>query len=535
MSTDEHVLEVTDLEITYGRSAEPTVKGISFVLAPGEKMAIVGGSGSGKSTTIAALLGLLPGEGRITGGSIRYRGQELVGATAAEWRQLRGRRIALVPQDPMSNLNPTMRVGDHIADALRAYGQTDKQSIHDDVIRLMTESGIPEAERRARQYPHEFSGGMRQRILIAIALAGDPDIVIADEPTSALDVTVQKQILDHLERLVEQRGMSLLFVTHDLGVAADRTDGIAVMHEGELVERGLPGEVLRHPEHPYTRELVDASPVLTNLSSTPPVAESEYVLEVKDLTKVFRMRGSARGEVRAVDGISFRARRGVTTAIIGESGSGKSTLASIVLGLETSTSGDVLLDGRSVTDASRREMKQLRRFTQPVFQDPYSSLNPMWTVEQIIREPLDVFGIGDRGERRERVRTLLEQVALPAHLAHAHPSQLSGGQRQRVAIARALSSSPQLLVCDEAVSALDVLVQDQILTLIGGLTRELGISCLFITHDLAVVSELAEDVVVMRSGSVVETGPVRDVITNPQHDYTRGLIESVPGREFMSV
>lgn len=541
MHTDEFVLEVRDLDVTYGSAAGPTVRGVSFTLRPGEKLALVGGSGSGKSTTIASVLGLLPGEGRITGGSITYRGTELVNASPARWRDVRGKRIALVPQDPMSNLNPTMRVGDHIADALRAYGMKDKKAIEREVVQLMAESGIPDPKRRAKQYPHEFSGGMRQRILIAIALAGDPDLVIADEPTSALDVTVQKHILDHLESLVEERGMSLLFVTHDLGIAADRTDTVLVMSKGEIVERGAPGQVLANPRHPYTRELVDASPTLEGTKKSASACEggegasSENVLEVEKVTKVFRLRGARKGEVRAVDDVSFTVRRGSTLAIIGESGSGKSTLASIILGLQEATSGEVKLDGRSVVNANAQQRKELRRFTQPVFQDPYSSLNPMWTVERIVREPLDTFGVGHKSERRARVLEVLDHVALPSSAARVLPGQLSGGQRQRVAIARALAAHPQLLVCDEAVSALDVLVQDQILALLGDLQKDLGVSCVFITHDLAVVANLADDVVVMKAGKVVEKGSVYDVVRNPQHEYTRGLLDAVPGREFMRV
>ncbi|GAA1735400.1 ABC transporter ATP-binding protein [Brachybacterium phenoliresistens] len=551
------VLSVQDLAVAYGGTT--VLEDVRLTLAPGEKLALVGESGSGKSTTIAAILGLLPGAGRIIGGSIRYRGQELVGAPEAVREGLRGQGIALVPQDPMSNLNPTLRVGDHVADALRASGRRDRDGIARDVVRLMTEAGIPDAERRRRQFPHEFSGGMRQRVLIAIALAGDPDVIIADEPTSALDVSVQKQILDHLEHLVAQRGMSLLLVTHDLGVAADRTDTILVMHRGRVVERGTPATVLRTPAEDYTRRLVAASPTLevtpreeSGAATVGPAGSSADgaadgsqpqagssagggdVLRVQDLRKTYRLRGG-RGEVRALDGISLSAPRGRTTAIIGESGSGKSTLAKIVLGLETADSGTVHLDGQAVGAASRAERRLLRRFAQPVFQDPYSSLDPTWTIERIIAEPLAVFGIGSRAERRDRVAELLDQVAMPRSAAARLPGELSGGQRQRVAIARALSSSPQLLVCDEAVSALDVLVQDQILELLGDLQHRLGVSCLFITHDLAVVANLADQVVVMHRGGIVEAGPTDRVISDPAHDYTRGLLEAAPGREFMHV
>ncbi len=534
------VLEVTDLTVAYG-SAE-VLREVSFTLGEGERIGIVGQSGSGKSTTVGAVLGLLSGAGRVTGGSIRYRGEEIAGAPEARMRALRGRSIALVPQDPMTNLNPSMRVGEQIADALRTYGVSGRAEIEAQVVRLMTEAGIPEAERRRRQFPHEFSGGMRQRVLIAMALAGDPDLIIADEPTSALDVTVQKQILDHLQALVDSRGMSLLFITHDLGVASDRTDRILVMHAGYVVEAGAPAQVLFHPQDEYTERLIAASPKL----AVPPVEQAgaehaggagdgrDLVLDVRDLTKVYRLRGR-REELRALDGVSFSAERGRTTAIIGESGSGKSTTAKIVLGLESATSGEVVLDGTPVAGGSRADRARLRRFTQPVFQDPYSSLDPTKSIERIIAEPLAVFGIGTRAERRARVRELLDQVALPQAVAQSRPGELSGGQRQRVAIARAIASRPPLLVCDEAVSALDVLVQDQILDLLRSLQRELGVSCLFITHDLAVVADFADDVVVMRAGRIVESGSVRSVIEDPRHEYTQSLIAAVPGEQLTRV
>ncbi|WP_291797924.1 ABC transporter ATP-binding protein [Brevibacterium sp.] len=555
------VLEVSELTVAYG--ATEVLRRVSFTLGEGERIGIVGQSGSGKSTTVGAVLGLLSGAGRVTGGSIRYRGEEIAGAPEARMRALRGRSIALVPQDPMTNLNPSMRVGDQIADALRTYGTHGRAEVEAQVVRLMEEAGIPEAERRRKQFPHEFSGGMRQRVLIAIALAGDPDLIIADEPTSALDVTVQKQILDHLQRLVDDRGVSLLFITHDLGVASDRTDQILVMHDGEVVEAGAPAQVLFHPQDAYTERLIAASPKL----AVPPeedVPEAgagggaraaagaasaaggsaadgsaagdgrDLVLDVRDLTKVYRLRGR-REELRALDGVSFQAERGKTTAIIGESGSGKSTTAKIVLGLEAATSGEVVLDGTAVAGGTKADRARLRRFTQPVFQDPYSSLDPTMSVERIIAEPLAVFRMGTRAERRARVRELLDQVALPQSAAQARPGELSGGQRQRVAIARAIAARPPLLVCDEAVSALDVLVQDQILELLRSLQRELGVSCLFITHDLAVVADFADDVVVMRAGRIVEAGSVRSVIESPQHEYTRSLIDAVPGEQLTRV
>ncbi len=543
--SEKFLLDVAGLEVSY---EEPVLHDVSFTLAPGERLALVGQSGSGKSTTIGAILGLLPGAGQISSGSVRYRGEDLVHADRARMQELRGRRIALVPQDPMASLNPSMRVGDQIADALRTYGMRNADEVRSNVVRLMTEAGIPDAEARRRSFPHEFSGGMRQRVLIAIALSGDPDLIIADEPTSALDVTVQKQILDHLQRLVTDRGTSLLFVTHDLGVAAERTDTILVMHEGRVVERGSPEKVLGHPEEPYTRALVAAAPTLeiarervderehadelgigpTGTAMSSGTADSANVLEITDLHKVYKLRGRGR-TVHALRGVSFTAKRGRTTAVIGESGSGKSTVAKIVLGLEKATSGTVLAGGQDVDASSRAERSRLRRFSQPVFQDPYSSLNPMWSIDRIIREPLDVFGIGTRADRSRKVAAVLDQVAMPVSMRDRRPVDLSGGQRQRIAIARALISEPELLICDEAVSALDVLVQEQILDLLRQLQTELGVSCLFITHDLAVVANLADDVVVMKSGEVVETGLTQDVVDHPQADYTKSLLAAVPG------
>lgn len=538
--SNEFVLEVTGLEVSY---ESPVLHDVNFTLEPGERLALVGQSGSGKSTSIGAVLGLLPGAGKISAGSVKYRGEELVGASRQRMQELRGRSIALVPQDPMASLNPSMRVGDQIADALRAYGMTNSDEVTQRVIQLMADAGIPDAENRRRSYPHEFSGGMRQRVLIAIALAGDPDLIIADEPTSALDVTVQKQILDHLQELVTERGMSLLFVTHDLGVAGERTDTVLVMHQGHVVERGAPQQVLGSPQHDYTQSLVNAAPSLVVESASEAVdskksdeklESTDTVLDVKELHKVYKLRGRGK-EVHALRGVSFSARRGKTTAVIGESGSGKSTIAKIVLGLEKATSGEVLAGGRDVDATSRSERSILRRFSQPVFQDPFSSLNPMWSVERIIREPLDVFKIGSRADRSKKVADVLDQVALPKTMLERRPSELSGGQRQRIAIARALISEPELLICDEAVSALDVLVQEQILDLLRTLQNELEVSCLFITHDLAVVANLADDVVVMKSGEIVESGATQNVIEKPQAEYTQRLLAAVPGSGLLNV
>ena len=572
------LLSVRDLEVSFGDPALPVLHRVSFDLHPGERVAIVGQSGSGKSTIIGAILRLLPGDGQITHGSILLgdgpavggagsgaggtaAGFDLATATDKQMRGIRGRRIGLIPQDPASNLNPSMKVGAQIADALVAHrartGLRGRAAITARVVELMTEAGIPDAARRARQFPHEFSGGMRQRVLIAIALAGEPELLIADEPTSALDVTVQRQILNHLQTLVDARGMTLLFVTHDLGLAADRTDRIMVASEGTIVEVGTPTQILLAPAHEYTRRLVAAAPTLTSptltgvihtipdqaaasvtqsfVTAAPATGQASAdpaILVVTDLVKEFALRGQRGGVVRAVDNVSFTVNRGTTTAIVGESGSGKTTVARIILGVETATSGQALVQGRSLTGSSSVDRKALRRIVQPVFQDPYGSLDPSYSIEALIDEPLRIFGVGDRTSRRARVAELLDQVALPRAIAQRRPNELSGGQRQRVAIARALALEPQLLLCDEAVSALDVLVQEQILTLLSDLQAELGLSYLFITHDLAVVAQIAHNVVVMRSGSVVETGTVEAVFRTPSAEYTRDLLGAIPGAAF---
>jgi peptide/nickel transport system ATP-binding protein len=408
-------------------------------------------------------------------------------------------------------------------------------------VALMTEAGIPDAARRYNQFPHEFSGGMRQRVLIAISLAGEPDLLIADEPTSALDVTVQRQILDHLQTLVDARGTSLLFITHDLGLAADRTDRIIVMADGRIVEVGTPEEILFRPQQDYTRRLVAAAPSLlatvsgTEANAVEPLMEkqrdADTILEVRGLVKEFSLR-SQRGTFRAVDNVSFSVARGTTTAVVGESGSGKTTVARIILGLEQATSGEALIDGKSITGSTGQVRRALRRKAQPVFQDPYGSLDPTYSIERLIDEPLRVFKVGDAASRRAKVALLLDQVALPRSVAQRRPNELSGGQRQRVAIARALALEPEMLICDEAVSALDVLVQDQILDLLAELQDGLGLSYLFITHDLAVVRQIAHQVVVMKSGRVVEDGSVEKVFMAPEADYTKELLGAIPGAAF---
>jgi len=529
---------VRGLDVAYGET--PVVRGVDLDVARGERVAIVGQSGSGKSTVIAALLRLLPGAGRITGGTVELDGEDLVAAGEARMRAVRGGRIGLVPQDPGTNLNPAMRLGDQVADALRAGGMRGP-AVRQRVLELLAEAGVPEPERRAKQFPHEFSGGMRQRVLIATALAREPELLLADEPTSALDVTVQRRILDHLVALAEAHGTAMILVTHDLGLAADRADRVIVMLDGRIVEQGTPEQVLRSPQHEYTRRLVAAAPaaVVAQVGpgqggATPDEPEQGSpgdVVTVRNLVKEYRVRGRG-GVLRAVDDVSFVVPRGGTTALVGESGSGKTTVSRILLGLETPTSGEALVHGRSIAGASRTERRALRRRVQPVFQDPYASLDPTHTVERIVDEPLRIFGTGDRDSRRARVAELLDQVALPREVAHRHPGALSGGQRQRVAIARALAPGPELLVLDEAVSALDVLVQEQILGLLADLQEHLGVSYLFISHDLAVVRGISDNVVVLRQGRVEEQGSVDDVFHSQRADDTRDLLGAIPGAAF---
>ena len=641
------LLDVRDLQVDFtadGRTVH-AVRDASFNVYPGQWVAIVGESGSGKSTSAMAVLGLLPGTGKVTGGSIRLNGRELVGLDRKDYEALRGSQVGLVPQDPMSNLNPVWRIGSQVKEALTAnhmdvsrekrsrlakalasdeevtlkksddelfisskdlpgllqaarqalsdagVADVDKtmeamkaewdvgsetrwgvakslidagvdddaawtlakehvtgSDMDDRIAGLLSEAGLPEAATRARQYPHEFSGGMRQRALIAIGLASRPDLLIADEPTSALDVTVQKRILDHLRSLTESLGTAVLFITHDLGLAAERAQHIVVMYRGQVVESGPSLEVLQHPQHPYTKRLVQAAPSLASqriisakqrgqdaegllehhVKGESTLERSEHVITVEHLTREFRL--PRRKEMfKAVDDVSFSVKRGTTLAIVGESGSGKSTVANMVLHLLKPTSGQVTYEGQDIAGFGSHELMEFRRHVQPVFQNPYGSLDPMYSIYRSIEEPLRIHKIGNAKSRQKRVKELLDMVEMPESVMGRYPNELSGGQRQRIAIARAMALNPDVIICDEAVSALDVLVQDQVLRLLNDLQAEQGLSYLFITHDLAVVRQIADEVVVMQHGRLVEHATTDEVFDHPQRQYTKDLLDAIPG------
>ncbi|MFE5408131.1 dipeptide ABC transporter ATP-binding protein [Microbacterium sp. NPDC056569] len=530
------LLEVSNLSVSYtlGGEPKPAVRDVSFTVDRGEVVAIVGESGSGKSTTAHAVIHLLASNAAVDAGSIVFDGTDLTGLSRRAWREVRGRAIGLIPQDPTTSLNPVKRVGRQVGEPLVIHGLATRRGADAQAVELLRLAGIGEPEARAKQFPHQFSGGMKQRALIATALAAEPKLVIADEPTSALDVTVQKQILDHIDTLASTLGTAVLLITHDLGVAADRAERIIVMQNGEIVETGAARQVLEDPQHPYTRALIAAAPGLRG--GTPRVFErplrtdtdaaSPPLLEVTGLRKEFPLPG--REKLLAVDDVTFRVDRGETLAIVGESGSGKSTTARLALRLEKPSAGSIRFDGNNLVTASREELRALRRRFQLVYQSPFASLDPRFTIAEVIDEPLRAYGIG-KAERGHRVRELIEQVALPASTASRRPAELSGGQRQRVAIARALALHPDLVVLDEAVSALDVSVQAQILDLLAAVQREVGVSYLFISHDLAVVREISDRVAVMQHGRIVEQGATAQVLSAPREEYTRRLIEAIPG------
>ncbi|WP_250639410.1 ABC transporter ATP-binding protein [Frankia sp. AiPa1] len=577
------LLAIRGLSVSYPGRPGPVlaVRGLDLDIHSGEIVALVGESGSGKSTTAHAVIGLLPPGGRIDAGSIQFGAHDLARLSHRELRVIRGAGIGLVPQDPAVSLNPVQRIGDQVAEVLRIHRLAGRGEAAAAAVDLLERAGLPEPRTRARQYPHELSGGMRQRALIAIAIAAKPRLIIADEPTSALDVTVQRLILDHLDQLTAELGTAVLLVTHDLGVAADRAQRIAVMSRGRIVETGPTARILDDPRDPYTRSLLRAAPSLSAtrdlrpvvsarpaaaLTKTVPSADSDAgkngaqhgsrdggqeaaaltpaapagtngarpLVVADNLVKDFPLPRTAGGArtLRAVDEVSFTISPGETLALVGESGSGKSTTARLVLRLADPTGGRILFDGDDVTRAGGGRLRALRRRAQLIYQNPYASLDPRFTIDEVITEPLRVFHVGDRASRAARARDLLDRVALPASVLERRPAELSGGQRQRVAIARALALAPELVVCDEPVSALDVSVQAQVLELLGELQSDTGVAYLFISHDLSVVRQIAHRVAVMRSGRVVETGTTTELFAHPEHEYTRTLLDAIPGTAY---
>ena len=530
------VLEIGNLAVGYRGSDgfQRVVHEVSLLVRPGEVVALVGESGSGKTTTAQAVIGLLAENGRLESGAVRLNGTDIAGWSQKQLDTIRGSKISLIPQDPTTSLNPVKTIGAQVAEVLQIHRQGSRAEIDARVIELLARVGLSQPDLRAKQYPHELSGGMRQRVLIAIAIALRPALIIADEPTSALDVTVQKRILDLIDELRREYGTAVLLVTHDLGVAADRANHIVVLKGGRIQEQGPTAEVLAYPRSEYTRKLLADAPSLGKVRSaprsiSPSISGSDDAIVVENLVQDFSV-GGRRQAFRAVDDISFIVQRGTTHAIVGESGSGKTTTARSIVGFQRPTSGRIFVDGVDVTTLRGENLRRFRRTIQLVYQNPFASLDPRQTIFQIVEEPLLNFDSLPREDRARKVHGILERVDLPQSVLTRKPRALSGGQRQRVAIARALVLDPQVLVLDEAVSALDVTVQAQILELLEELQQSLGLTYLFISHDLAVVRQISDTVSVLHNGRQVDSGRVEDVFLRPGSAYTRELINAIPGQ-----
>ena len=527
------MLTVTDLAIDFPteRGARRVVDGVSFTLERGKTLGIVGESGSGKSLTALALMGLVPRPGQIARGSIAFDDQDITHIDEMAWRSLRGARIAMIFQDPSSALNPVFSVGDQIAEAYRLHHPVSRAEARTRAIAALGEVGIADAKLRADAYPHQLSGGMRQRCMIAMALINEPDLLIADEPTTALDVTVQAQILALMREVQQRRDIGMVFISHNLAVVSEVADEIVVMQAGYVVEHDSALRIFTAAQHPYTRRLIDA----VNLPPTPQRAEPSgaTLIDIADLTKRFALKtpglfGRSLGEVQALNGVSFDIRRGETFAIVGESGSGKSTLAKTLLGLYAADAGAIRIDGATAAAAVNQRSKALRRRLQMVFQDPYASLNPRLTAGASIAEPLIIHATGTDAERTVRVNEAARAVGIdPADLGK-YPHEFSGGERQRIAIARAIVAEPDLILADEPLSSLDVSIQAQVIALLRSLKDRLGLTYLFISHDLAVVAHMADRVAVMYAGRIVEQASAESLFANPRHPYTKALLDSAP-------
>ncbi|MDD5268332.1 MAG: dipeptide ABC transporter ATP-binding protein [Methylococcales bacterium] len=525
------LLSVENLSVTFNQQ-QRVVDDISFAIYPGETFALVGESGSGKSITALSVLRLLPNNARLIATAINLHGDNLAKRPEFELCKIRGRRMGLIFQDPMSSLNPVMTIGSQIEEVIKIHFSLPGKALKERVLQLMQQVEIPDPEQRIKDYPHQLSGGQRQRVMIAIALAGQPDLLIADEPTTSLDVTIQAQILTLLKNIQQQTGMALWFISHDLALVSTMADRVAVMQQGKIVETGLTSEVFNHPQHPYTRKLLNSLPSMQSCLTHIP-QEKPPLLQVNDFYCYYPIRKGlfkrVVDHVRAVDGVSFEIRQGKTLALVGESGCGKTTLGKSLLNLIPGGSGRVTIDGIEFNKLTGEALRQQRANIQIVFQDPFSSMNPRMLVGDIIAEGIRALHPNVSFlERKETVRQLLQQVDLPTDSAGRYPHEFSGGQRQRICIARALAVNPKLIVCDEPTSALDVSVQAQIIQLLKTLQQEKGLSYLFITHDLAVVAEIADEIAVMYQGKIVEHGNVEQVLTQAKHIYTQKLLAAIP-------
>jgi len=522
------LLDVNNLSVSFvtRNGTNKAVDNVSFSVEARQITAVIGESGSGKSVSCYAMLGLVPSPpGRIDGGTARFQGQDLLALSEAELRAIRGRDIAMIFQDPMTCLNPFMKIGDQLIEPLTLHKGLAKNAARERAVALLDEVGIRDPQAAVNAYPHEFSGGMRQRVMIAMALINEPKLLIADEPTTALDVTIQAQILKLIAELQTKRDIGVLFISHDLAVVSDIADNIVVMEQGKVVETGTPADIFERAQHPYTQKLLSAIP--SGQKSTG-AQQAEPLIRINQLKTWFTPTGNAT-PVKAVDDVTLEIHRGEVLGLVGESGSGKSTLGRSILRLVPITGGSIDFDGTSLSSLSGNSLKQFRHRMQMIFQDPYASLNPRMTVYDTLAEPLLLHGLVRKANLDQSIRELMDNVGLARNFVRKYPHEFSGGQRQRIAIGRALATRPEFIVADEPVSALDVTIQAQILDLLADLTREYGLTMLFISHDLAVIRQIADRIAVMYHGKLVEEGSTARVFETPQQDYTRSLLAAIPG------
>ncbi|MGI9273308.1 MAG: ABC transporter ATP-binding protein [Endozoicomonas sp.] len=524
-------LKISNLHVRLSHKPEtPILSNVSFQLNQGEIYALVGESGSGKSITALSIMRLLPDALRITKGRVNLGSTDLFALTEADMGGIRGKKVAMIFQDALTSLNPVKRVGEQLAEALKLHSDLSARKIRERAIELFTEVGLPDPEKRLDWYPHQMSGGQQQRVMIAMALACEPDVLLADEPTTALDVTIQKQILELVKTLTRSRKLVVLLITHDMGVVRETADRVGVMYRGEIIEEDRCRAFFANPKKEYSQRLINSLP---DREQFRPATDDSSVLKVENLEIHFPIRKGVlqrvKGYTRAVNGVSFSINKGETLALVGESGCGKTTTGRAILNLEKATGGEIWYQGRRIDDYSRKDMLPLRKEIQIIFQSPYSSMNPRMTVGDIIEEGMISLNIGrSKSDRMNRIEILLKQVHLEPDHRHRYPHEFSGGQRQRIAIARALAVEPELIICDEPTSALDVSIRAEVMALLLELQKDLGVSYLFITHDLSIIPHLAHRVAVMKDGLIVEQGKAEDVLQRPQHEYTRKLLEAVP-------